>query len=128
MATPDEIRNVCHRYVTTFGTDTDGWAALFAEDAVQEDPVGAPGNQGRPAIRKFLEDNLTNFGSVGLELVGEPIVVGHEAVMVLQAITGTGAERARLPQIVDMMTFDDQGAIIKLRAFWDLSTMVADPE
>jgi len=128
MANTDELRAVCHRYIETFGTDTDAWADLFAEDAVQEDPVGTPANRGREAIRQFLVGNLATFTTMSLRLKEEPIVVGNEAAMSLEAIAGSGEARARIPQIVDVLTFDESGAITSLRAYWDMASIVPDPE
>jgi steroid Delta-isomerase len=41
-------------YLALEGPDLDQFAALYAEDAVLEDPVGTPPLRGRGAIREFL--------------------------------------------------------------------------
>ena len=130
MATPDEIRAVIDQYVGRFSSgDGAGWAALFAEDATQEDPVGSPPNVGRAAIQGFY-DSMTEMlgGGLRIELKHEPIIVGHEAAFAASAYAGTGADRARMPDIVDLLTFAEDGSITSLRAFWTMESMVPDPE
>ena len=129
MATPDEIRAVIDRYVTTFSSgDGAGWAALFAEDATQEDPVGTPANVGREAILGFYENMTAMLGGLTLELKHEPIIIGHEAAFAATARAGQGESRARMPDIVDVLTFAEDGSITSLRAFWTMESIVPDPE
>jgi hypothetical protein len=59
---------------------------------------------------------------------GFPIVVGNEAIVGFQIVAGSGAERIRIPMIVDHMTFADDGRISALRAFWDPASLMLDPE
>lgn len=129
MATPDEIRATIDRYIEAFTAgDAEGWAALFSEDATQEDPVGTPVNTGRAAIQGFLDNNLALFGSLQLHLKQEPVIIGHEAALSLYALAGTGADRARMPDIIDHMTFGDDASITSLRAFWTMDSITPDPE
>ncbi len=130
MATTDEIRATIDRYIETFSSnDAEGWAATFAEDATQEDPVGAPINSGRDAIRGFYDNTSAMFGG-GLKLVAkeEPIIVGQEAVVALYAQAGRGDSRTRIPRIVDHIKFGEHGLISSLRAFWTLESIEPDPE
>jgi steroid Delta-isomerase len=130
MATPSEIRAVIDRYIETFSSnDPDGWADLFAEDATQEDPVGSPVNKGRDAIKEFYRSTSDMFGG-GLKVVlkEDPIIIDHEVVMSLYALAGSGADRNRMPRIIDHLTFNDDGSIASLRAFWTLDSLQPDPE
>jgi steroid delta-isomerase len=130
MATPDEIRAVVDRYIETFSSnDADGWAATFAEDATQEDPVGTPVNKGRDAIKEFYVNTSNMFGG-GLKLVlkDEPIIIGHEVALSAYAQAGSGEGRMRMPRIIDHITINDDGSIASLRAFWTLESMEPDPE
>ena len=123
MPTPDEIRATIDQYVARFSAgDTAGWVALFADDARQEDPVGAPVNVGHDAIRAFFETTLT-LGGPQLSFVREPVIVGNEAMVFIQAIAGEGPTAAVVPFICDHMVFDDDARITSLRAFWDPASM-----
>lgn len=130
MATTEQIRATIDRYVDTFcAGDAAAWAEVFAPDATQEDPVGTPVNVGRAAIAGFYETTSALFGGgLHIELTGEPLLVGHEAIVALSATGGSGETRARVPRIVDHMTFTDDGAIASLRAFWTMESVVPDPE
>jgi steroid Delta-isomerase len=130
MATEDQIRGVLDRYIETFSNDDgDGWAALFADDATQEDPVGTPVNKGREAIRGFYANTSAMFGgSLKLVLKEEPIVIGHEVVLSAYAVAGAGEARAKVPRIIDHLTFNDDGSIASLRAFWTMDSLEPHPE
>lgn len=130
MATPDEIRATIDRYIETFSSnDPEGWAATFAEDATQEDPVGTPVNKGRDAIKEFYTNTSNMFGG-GLKLVAkeEPIIIDHEVVISLYAQAGSGESRNRMPRIIDHLTFNEDASIASLRAFWTLDSIEPDPE
>ena len=128
MPTPDAIRATLDQYVSRFSAgDAEGWVALFTEDAHQEDPVGSPVNTGHDAIRAFYETMVT-FGGPQLSQVREPVIVGDEAILFIQAVTGEGAGRVRVPFICDVITFADDARIASLRAFWDPTSMVSDPQ
>jgi steroid delta-isomerase len=130
MATRDEIRAVIDQYVTRFSSgDGAGWAALFSEDATQEDPVGTPANVGREAIESFYATMVDMLGGgLKIELKHEPIIIGHEVALAASALAGEGPNRARMPDIIDLLTFAEDGSITSLRAFWNIETIVPDPE
>ncbi len=129
MATTESIQATIDRYIERFSSgDGAGWAALFAEDATQEDPVGTPVNVGRQAIRAFYERTAAMFGGA-LTLVAkeDPVIIGHEAALSLYAVAGAGESRVRMPRIIDHMTFDDDANITALRAFWTMDSITPDP-
>jgi len=128
MATTEEIRAAIDRYVETFGSgDAAAWSACFAEDATQEDPVGAPVNTGRAAIRAFHENMSATFGTLRLVLKEDPVIIGHEAAVSLYAQAGDGEGRMRMPTIIDAFTFNEDGSIASLRAFWTMDSITPDP-
>lgn len=102
-------------------------AALYAEDAVVEDPVGSEPKRGRIAILDFYRLAVKN----GARLVpeGEVRIVGHEAAFAFCVHIGRlpAADKAvdvDLPQggmeirVIDAMNFNDVGEIVLMRAFW----------
>ena len=117
--TADHIRNVFQRYVelVTRG-DCGAVALLYAEDATVEDPLGSPLHRGRDAIREFYR---TSAGMVHLELEGRVRVAGREAAAAMIA-RPTGAD-GMVIEIVDVMTFNDQGLVTSMRAYWSPDTI-----
>src|SRR5512142_2989954 len=108
--------------------DRAGWLALFAPDAVVEDPIGPSmfdedglGHRGAEAIAAFY-DNVISSGRVEFA-IRESYAGGNECANV-GTITTTLPDGSRA--IVDgVYTYrvDDDGRIIALRAFWEPARM-----
>ena len=129
MATPDELSAAIKTYIERFSAgDAASWTACFAEGASHEDPVGTDAHHGHAAIQASYEQSLAIGGSLHLQARDEPIIVGNEAVVALEAWSGSGADRVHMPRIIDHFTFDDAGRITSLRAFWQLESVRSDPE
>lgn len=116
MPSPDHIRSVYSRYVDLVSVgDSVAVAALYAKDAILEDPIGAPLQRGREAIQKFY---AASAGAVKLTLSGPVRVCGREAAgPMLATLQGADGRRAYI-DIIDVMTFDEEGLITSMRAFW----------
>jgi steroid delta-isomerase len=115
MPTPDQIRQTVERYVKLMnGGDADAIAALYAEDATLEDPIGAPPQRGRAAIHAWYR---ASAGKLRLELSGPIRVAGGEAAFPMLATLGSPESPAFL-DIIDVMRFDANGRIAGMRAFW----------
>jgi steroid delta-isomerase len=127
MPSPEQIRATLDAYIRCFSAgDRAGWVDLFSDDAVQEDPVGSPVNQGHDAIGAFYDAMLAG-GVPQLSFVREPVVCGDEALMFLMARTGSGDGEVRVPFIVDHVRLDEAARITSLRAFWDPASMEVGP-
>jgi len=123
VATAEEIRTVITTYAGRFSAnDRAGWLSLFADDATVEDPVGSEVKQGMEGIGDFWDFVHTLSPSMELRLIGPVKVVGHEAAFGQQAITDLGGEKFAV-EIIDVMTFNDDGQITSMRAFWDAADM-----
>ena len=122
----DEIRATVDQYVERFNAgDFDGVAALFTDDATQEDPVGTPPNVGREAIRQFFA-NLEGVGKPQLNVLHDPIVIGNEAMLTFSVLTEIGDQKITMPFVVDHMTLADDGRIANIRAFFDPTSMIVE--
>jgi len=108
--------------------DPDAWVALFAEDAVVEDPVGpsafdpeAKGHRGRDAIRAFY-DTVISMGRVSFA-IRESYAAGNEVANV-GTITTTfdGGAKAHVDGVFTYR-IDDEGRIAALRAIWSMDEM-----
>ena len=123
-----DVSSTIDAYFSAFNArDHDRWVSLFTQDAHQEDPVGQPVNIGHEAIGAFF-DLIGTFGTVTIEANRPPIIVGNEAMVFLNAATQTDAGRMRVPYIVDHMTFNDDGLITSLRAFWDNDSITTETD
>ena len=118
MPTPEDIRSAVDRYLTTIQDGTSAEvAALYAEDATLEDPVGTQPLTGRDAISKFYSalDPLnitTKLDSVR--------VAGSSAAFGFSVVVDTG-ESLITTRPIDVMTFDENAQITSMRAFWSQS-------
>ena len=104
--------------------DPDAFAACFAADAVQEDPVGAPPNQGHDAIRRFV--NRIRAGFDQMELTPDSTFISGASAAVKWTGHGVAKNgRAVTYEGIDVVDFDDAGKITRLRAFWDPAALMA---
>ncbi|RMI27997.1 nuclear transport factor 2 family protein [Nocardia stercoris] len=116
MPSPEQIRATVHRYLELVAEGTAAEiAALYAEDATVEDPVGSPVHQGRAAIEQFysaLEAVQNKTELFALRIGGE-----NEAAFSFRVVTETGDQTITIDPI-DVMTFDENARITSMRAFW----------
>jgi steroid delta-isomerase len=99
--------------------DVDAWVALFADDAISYDPVGAAPHVGKLAIRQFLMDFFALFDTVGLTEVNTFIAGDYAAVK----WDGRGVGKARKNDIrfegIDVLFVGGSGLIRTVHAYWD---------
>lgn len=122
MAASDErIREVVDAYVRLVGSGTaDEIVALYAEDATVEDPVGTDVRTGHAAIREFY---ATLEGLDQETSLVAARIAGGEAAFLFEIVTRAGDQTYTLSP-VDVMTFDDDGLVTTMRAFWGPGDMV----
>lgn len=119
-ASPDRIREVVESYVRLIGAGTsDDIVALYAEDATVEDPVGTDVRVGHGAIKDFYA-TLDGLDQESRLLALR--IAGGEAVFHFEIVTRAGGATYTLAPI-DAMTFDDDGLITSMRAFWSDADM-----
>src|SRR6185436_19646257 len=119
MITAEHIRHVFQRYcdLVTLG-DFDAIAQLYSKDATVEDPVGSTPHRGRAAIREFYR---ASAGAVRLALEGRVRSVGNEGAA---AMIARPAEDPHMRvETLDVMTFNDDGLITSMRAYWSPETI-----
>lgn len=99
--------------------DWDAFIALFADgdDVLHEDPVGYAKRHGREGLEEIW--GMAQAGKVKLQLTGDVIVCGNEAMAMMRAETGPEGERRVTEPIVDHFTFDEDGKITSVRAFYN---------
>lgn len=89
-------------------------AALYAEDAVLEDPMGATPLVGRDNIRAFYLTLENMKVTTELQTIR---TCGGEAAFQFHIETDTGAGVAILEPL-ENMKFDEDGQIVSMRAWW----------
>lgn len=104
------------------GSSTDV-VALYADGATVEDPVGSE-------VRTTREELAEFYGNLdGLEQSAKLLqvrIAGNEAAFAFELVTRAGDQTYTLAPI-DVMTFDDDGKITSMRAFWSGEDMsIAD--
>ena len=112
--------------------DRDRWLALFADDAVVEDPIGpspldltGEGRHGRAAIAEFY-DSVIAPNDVAFTITAS-YAGGHEVANV-GTITTTFADGSRaVVEGVYTYRVDDAGLITALRAYWEFDQMRIEP-
>jgi len=120
-ASNERIREVVEAYVNGVANGTtDDILALYADDATVEDPVGTDVRHGLESIREFYAPLET------MEQEGRLVTVriaGGQAAFQFELATKAGDSTFTLSPI-DVMTFDDDGRITSMRAFWGDADLV----
>ena len=114
---PATMRHTLQAYMDRINSgDSAGILALFAPGAVIEDPVGSPPKTGEQ-ITAWFEDTVA-YGT-RIEPVA-PIRGSHaNAAALVFDVTFQPPEGPRLLiRSLDVCTFDDEGRIISLKAYW----------
>lgn len=118
MPTIDEMKRTVEQYAQRHSArDTEGVVALFAPDTVVADPVDKPEMVGRDAVRDFFGGTHAAAEEFELRITGPIRAVGNSAAVPLQARTTMGGTTVEI-DIIDVFTFDDEGLIADMRAYW----------
>ena len=122
MPTPHDVRALLERYAGAMNArDRATWIDCFADDAVQEDPVGTPPNIGRDAIAAFFDANDV---PVTLRITADPIVIGDEVLAFFDVLAEIDGTTMTLPRIVDHIRLTPDGSrFASLRAFFDYAEL-----
>lgn len=112
------------------GKTKDAWLALFAEDALIEDPVGispldpeGKGHRGRAAISAFW-DTFIGPNQISFD-IWHSYAAGNEVANVGAITTTTPAGTKAVAEGVFVYRVNDQGNLVSLRAFWEFEKMMA---
>nr|WP_280493380.1 nuclear transport factor 2 family protein [Nocardia asiatica] len=121
MSSVEQITAVVREYVSrlTTGTSTE-IAALYAEDATVEDPVGGEVRRGRDALAAFYGPLDAVDNSAELLVIR---VSGSSAAFHMR-VTTTTHEQVIIVEPIDVMTFDADGHITSMRAFYNPADIV----
>jgi steroid Delta-isomerase len=112
MPSAEDMKKTVTRYIELVGTGSaDDIAALYAEDAVVEDPVGGEVYRGRDGVRGFYSAIETLERQCELVTLR---VAGNEAAFQFRLTLG-GQMRI---EPIDVMVFNDDGEVAAMKAYW----------
>ncbi|MND71593.1 Steroid Delta-isomerase [compost metagenome] len=118
MISPQQVQETMARYVELVDAcDIDGILALYARDALVEDPVGNPPYIGIEAIGSFYRNGLGRANARARRT--GPVSASHAgsgAVPFCVDLEWNG--RACSIQVIDVMEFDADGLICSMKAYW----------
>lgn len=119
MAGPAEkiMKAAMQAYIEGFNrADPAAVAALYADDATVEDPVGSKLKTGKAEITQFYEFSMKTGAKLRL---AAPIRGSHgnSAAMAFDVELNM-PDGAAVIRVIDVMTFNDAGQFTSMRAFW----------
>jgi steroid Delta-isomerase len=115
MPSAEQITQTVNRYLELVAKgQADDIAALYADDATVEDPVGGEVHVGHQAIRGFYS-SVENVKSQTEVLTLRAL--GNEAAFYWTLTIDLGNGGMRM-EIISVMTFDDEGKIASMKAYW----------
>ena len=106
------------------------WLALFADDAVVQDPVGpspfdpaGKGHQGKEAIARFYDNIIAAGGNFDFTIQAS-YPCGDECANVwVGRMTSADGTVSETPMVA-IYKVNGEGKILSLRAFWDFSRLL----
>lgn len=125
MTSPDQMIAAIHAYVDAFDKgDPDAAAAIYADDAVIEDPIGTTPHVGQAAIRAFYAASIQTGAK--LTLTGPlRIAPPHLAFAMQVRLNWQGRDMAI--DVIDTMEFNADGKVSRMQAYFGPSNMASAP-
>ncbi|ABP64624.1 nuclear transport factor 2 (plasmid) [Novosphingobium aromaticivorans DSM 12444] len=121
MTDPKAMEAAVHEYVAAFDAGApERVAALFAEGATVEDPVGTPPHVGKAAILAFYAASMQTGAK--LKLDGPVRICGPYAAFAFTVHLHWEGRDQRV-EVIDTFRFDDDGKVIEMRAFFGPTNM-----
>lgn len=113
MPSQEHMKAALQAYIDGFNAgDPAAVVALFADDAIVEDPVGASSITGRDAIAEFYAGSVASGAKLALDA---PVRGSHGDVAAMAFTVEMPNMRIR---VIDVMTFGEDGLITHMRAHW----------
>lgn len=111
------MKKALQEYVDAFNAgDLDRLMSLFADEARVEDPVGTPPKIGIKEVEAFYAESLS--GGSKLELLVSPRGSYGNAATITFAVYAQLEDHSIRIDVTDVMTFDSDGKIISMQAYW----------
>jgi len=111
----------------------EGWLALFADDAVIEDPVGpsfvdpeGKGQQGIAAISAFYDNVVSQSESLKFT-IRQSIECGDEVANIGEIRITLPGNQVGTVQIANIYKVNAEGKLVSLRSFWEQDKLTFSP-
>lgn len=128
MINAEQIQTIMARYLELVSRgDVDAILALYARDAIVEDPVGQPPHIGHHAIDAFYRQGLGEM-KVRAELQGPIRATDSGWGAMPFRVTVTNADPVTRIDVIDVMEFDDGGRIKSMKAYWGEQNLTTQPQ
>ncbi|OBI51852.1 ketosteroid isomerase [Mycobacterium kyorinense] len=110
--------------------DKDAWLAVFADDAIVEDPIGpshfdpeGKGYRGRDAISAFWDKAIAPTDKIEFNFL-DTFQCGNEEANVGNIVITMGGYRITTDGVFTYKA-DDDGKLVALRAYWEVDRATA---
>jgi steroid delta-isomerase len=110
--------------------DKGAWLAVFADDAIVEDPIGpsafdpkGKGHRGRDAISAFWDNTIASTDNIEFNF-HETYQCGNEEANVGNIVITMGGHQITAEGVFTYKV-DDEGKLVALRAFWEMERAAA---
>ncbi len=121
MPSTEQMIAVVHAYVDGFERgDPQAIAALFADEATVEDPLGTPAKRGAAEIMEFYAGSMATGAK--LELLGEPRCAADYVAFPFAVKLEWAGQRSTI-EVIDTFRINDDGKILEMRAYWGPANM-----
>lgn len=121
MPDPVKMEAAVHEYVAAFDAGApERVAALFAEDATVEDPIGTPPHVGRDAILAFYTASMQTGAK--LKLDGPVRIAGPFAAFAFQVLMHYQGKDQRV-DVIDTFRFNEDNQVVEMKAYFGPSNM-----
>jgi steroid Delta-isomerase len=111
--------------------DKDAWLAVFADDAIVQDPIGpsffdpeGQGHRGKEAIAAFWDKAIAPTDNLEFNFL-DTFQCGNEEANVGSIVTTMGGHRITTPGVFTYRV-NDEGQMIALRAYWEVDRASAE--
>jgi steroid delta-isomerase len=116
MPTQSEMKAALQAYIDGFNAgDADAIMALFADNAVIEDPVGSP-LKSRAEFETFIRDGVRFGARLSLAAPIRGSHGNHAAMAFTVTFVQDGVRYTT--NSMDVMTFDEAGKITRMNGYW----------
>lgn len=109
--------------------DKESWLALFAENAIVEDPIGASpfdpegkGHRGKEAIAAFWDASIGMTERIEFTIT-ESFAAGNEVANIGTITNFFPGDNQLAVDLVSTYRVDEAGHITALRAYWELERL-----
>ena len=121
MPTPEDMTAAVHAYVAAFDAGDGAMAAaLFADDATVEDPIGSPLKVGKAAILEFYTGAMVTGAKLVLQ---GPVRVGGDYAAFAFQVRLQWDGKLTTVDVIDTFKFNADGKVTEMKAYFGPTNM-----